>query len=77
MGRYDKALEGYGRVGLNTKSKQDIAISYIRMGDVCIKMKLPDKAREYYATAMGLCGRGMDQLKQIATDRLNAKWDLK
>lgn len=73
-GRYEKALETYGKVESVTRSKQDIAIACIRMGDVSIKMGRQDKAREYYAKAVSLCGRGMDELKKIATDRLNAKW---
>lgn len=74
MGRLDKALETYGRVESITKSRQDIAIANIRMGDVYIKMGLHDKAKEAYAKAAGLCGRGMEQLRQIAVDRMNAKW---
>ncbi len=77
MGAYDKALEAYGRVEANTNSRQDIAVAYIRMGDTCIKMKRIDKAKECYAKAISLCGRGMDQLKQVASDRLNAKWDVR
>jgi tetratricopeptide (TPR) repeat protein len=74
MGLFDKALEAYGRIESITRSRQDLAIARIRMGDVYIEMGLRDKARESYAKAISLCGRGMDQLKQIATDRFNAKW---
>jgi tetratricopeptide (TPR) repeat protein len=77
MGLYDKSLEAYGNVERNTHSKQDIVVSYVRMGDVSIKMKLPEKAKEYYRKAIALCGRGMEGLKKVATDRLNAKWDVK
>ncbi len=76
MGLYDKALEAYGEVERNTRSKQDIAVSYVRMGDVYIKMKLPEKAKEYYRKTIALCGRSMGTLKKVATDRLNAKWDI-
>lgn len=76
QGRYDEAIEAYRNIERKTRSKQDIAISYLRMGDVYIKMKLPDKAKEYYRKALGLCGRGMEQLKDIAAARLAAKWDV-
>ena len=74
MGRFEKALEIYGRIESITRSRQDVAIANIRMGDVLVKMGLKDKAKERYAKAATLCGRGMDQLKKIATDRLNANW---
>jgi tetratricopeptide (TPR) repeat protein len=77
IGRYEEALEAYGDVGKHTRSRLDIAVSYVRMGDVYIKMKNFEKAKEYYGKALALCGRGMDGLKKIATDRLNAKWDIK
>jgi tetratricopeptide (TPR) repeat protein len=76
MGRYDKALEAYGMVERNTRSSQDIAISYIRMGDVYMKTQSPDKAMEYYRRALGLCGRGMDDLKRVVADRMAAKWNI-
>jgi tetratricopeptide (TPR) repeat protein len=74
MGRFDEALKAYGDVGRHPRSKEAMAVSYIRMGDVSIKMGLPGKAKEYYGKAAGLCGRGMEVLKKIATDRLNAKF---
>jgi tetratricopeptide (TPR) repeat protein len=74
MGLFDKALEAYGRIESITRSRQDLAIARIRMGDVYIEMGLREKARESYEKAISLCGRGMDQLKRIAEDRLNAKW---
>lgn len=77
MGLYDKALEAYGKVGLHTRSKMDTAVACVRMGDVYIKMNLSDKAKECYRKAIALCGRGMEALKKVATDRLNARWDIK
>ena len=77
MGDPARAIKEYERVEQNTVSKQDIAISYIRIGDIYMKLKNVEKAKEYYRNAISLCGRGMDLLKQVASDRLNAKWDLR
>jgi tetratricopeptide (TPR) repeat protein len=76
VGDYERALAVYGQVERNTRSRQDIAIAYIRMGDVYIKMKLQEKARECYGKAAALCGRGMDDLRKVATDRLEANWKI-
>lgn len=77
MGRYDKALESFGRVEKNVRSRQDRAIALLRMGDVYVRMKDIGRAREYYRKALDLCGRGMEQLREVASRRLTAVWDVK
>jgi len=74
MGQSGKAIEEYLRVEQHTKSRQDVAISYLRIGDVYSKLKKPEEAKRYYKKAIGLCGRNMDDLRKIATDRLNARF---
>lgn len=74
MGRFDDAIRAYERVETNTRSAQSIAISYLRIGDVYIKSKDPEKAKAYYRRAADLCGAGMEELKKVAMARLNAKW---
>ncbi len=66
---YEKALEQYKRIKANTNSRQEIAISYIRIGDVYIKMKLKDRARKHYQKAIDMCGRGLEELRKVAIDR--------
>ena len=72
MQQYDKALEQYGRVSSVTRSKADVAMSYIRIGDVYLKLKELDRAKEYYRKSMDLCGTEFKELRKIAADRLSA-----
>ncbi len=72
---FDKALTEYRRVAQNTNSAQEIAISYIRIGDTYIKLGLKDKAREYYNKARDMCGRGLEELRKVAVDRMKISWN--
>ncbi|MDP2912732.1 MAG: tetratricopeptide repeat protein, partial [Candidatus Omnitrophota bacterium] len=71
---YEKAIAEYRKIAANTRGVQDIAISYVRLGDVHMKLKDPDKARAYYEKAVLTCGRGFEELKKAARERLAANW---
>ena len=70
MGKNDMAIEQYSMIPNRTNSVQDIAISYIRIGDVYRRIKEDNKSKEYYNKALGLCGRGMEELRKVVQDRL-------
>ena len=73
-GEYDKAIEEYRKIGVKTRSAQDIAISYVRIGDVYIKLKDKKEAQRYYGKALDACGSGFEELKKVVRDRLATKW---
>ena len=68
--QFDKALAEYRKVSLNTNSSQDVALSYVRIGDVYAKGGDKAKAVEYYEKAIGLCGREFEELKKVTKERL-------
>jgi tetratricopeptide (TPR) repeat protein len=70
MGESEKAIQIYEQAAASTRSVQSIAIAYVRIGDVCRKLKDPEKAKAYYNKALTLCGSGMVELKKLVADRL-------
>lgn len=73
-GEYKKAIEEYRNIEAKTRSAQDIAISYVRIGDVYIKLKDQETAKRYYQKAIDTCGSGFEELKEVARARLATKW---
>ncbi|MBU0605373.1 MAG: tetratricopeptide repeat protein [Candidatus Omnitrophica bacterium] len=71
MGEHEKAIRIYETAVANTRSAQSIAIAYVRVGDIYMRLKNPETAREYYERAMALCGRGMEELKRVVAGRLS------
>lgn len=67
--RYDKAVEQYSAIPYHTKSPPDIAISYIRKGDVIAKTGSPDDAAGYYKKALDICGGAYPDLRQVIEER--------
>ncbi len=71
MGEHERAIGIYGAAAANTRSAQSIAIAYVRIGDIYMRLKDPGMAREYYGRAMALCGPGMEELKRVVAGRLS------
>jgi len=71
--QWDKAIEVYGMIAKRTNSIQDIAISYVRIGDAYFRTKRQEKAKEYYNKALALCGNGLEALKKVVQGRLAGK----
>ena len=67
---YGAAIKAYEEVALNTNGREDMAVSYIRIGDVYLKTGLKDKARNYYGKAIDICGRNLEDLKKVAEERM-------
>lgn len=65
-----KAIQVYKQAAASTKSTESIAIAYVRIGDVYMKLKDFEMAGAYYEKALALCGSGMVELKKLVTDRL-------
>lgn len=70
MGEREKAIRIYEQAAGSTRSAQSIAIAYVRIGDVYMKLKNPEMAKIYYEKAMALCSPGMEELKRLVADRL-------
>jgi tetratricopeptide (TPR) repeat protein len=68
--RYDKAAEEYSKIVDMVNNPKDIAIAYIRIGDVYRRTKDEAKAKEYYNKAFDICDRGSDMLRKVIEDRL-------
>ncbi len=71
MGEHGRAIGIYETAAANTRSSQSIAITYVRTGDIYMKLKNPGAAKEYYVKAMSLCSPGMEELKRVIASRLN------
>lgn len=70
MYEFDKAIDEYRRMEANTNSAQDIAISYIRIGDVYVKTGRQEEGIAYYRRAGETCGNGFPELKKIILERI-------
>ena len=71
MGEHERAISIYETAAASTRSAQSIAIAYVRIGDIYMRLKDPGMAREYYGRAMALCGPGMEELRRVVAGRLS------
>jgi len=71
-GDYPKALEQYNIILSSLKDKQNTAVAHIRIGDVYIKMRLPDKAKSHYSNAVEVTAGSdvSEMIKKIVADKL-------
>lgn len=69
-GDYKKALRKYLEMLEKSKNTQDTIISYLRIGDLYIKMNLRDKARTAYLKMQKISPEASAELKKIIEDRL-------
>jgi len=74
MEEYKNALRQYNEALTKTGSKGDIALVYIRIGDLYVKTRQMDIANSYYRKAIETCDRTLGDLKKIAEERLHANW---
>lgn len=65
-----KAFELYNEIPRHTNSPQDIGISYIRSGDMCLRKGDKERALEYYNKTIEVCGNKFEELKQVARERI-------
>jgi len=71
QGRGDeKALEVYKDIPRHTNSPQDIGISYIRLGDMYLRLGDKANALVYYQKTIAVCGNKFEELKQVTRERI-------
>jgi len=70
MGEPRKAIGIYMSLASGTRSIPSIAVAYIRVGDIYIRLKDSGSARAYYNKAAALCGPRTEELKKIIAGRL-------
>lgn len=71
-GEETKAMRRYFDIILHTQSPQDIAIAYIRIGDLYARMNFKDKAKAYYEKAANTCGSALEGLRKVAIDKIKS-----
>jgi len=69
-GEFDKALVEYGKAASNARERADVAVAWIRMGDVYHKMERAEDARACYGKALDLAGDKLPELEKVARQRV-------